>query len=516
MIVEELASNLTNLEPLSWTCLILAVTFFLLSPPKLPLPVINQKHPFDILGILAQKRFICNAHDLIKIGLSKTSAFYLNSGNGLDIVLDPKYADEIRNNPALSLGQSAAVDFHANIRGFEPFREGTANNEVFQDAMRMQLTKNQDLIVRPLSEETELALEDLWTEDAAWHDLSLRSSILRLVARQSSRVFLGDKVCRNPDWLRISMNYTVDAFIAAYTLRLWPKFLRPFVACLLPWCRKLPRELQEAREIITPVVEGRRAAKQEAIRQGKPPERYVDAMQWVEEAAKGRPYDPVFGQIAFSVATIHTTSDMLAQVLLDLCGRVELIEALRQEIITVIEAEGWTKLALYKLKLMDSVLKESQRLKPGRLIVMKRFVMEDVKLSDGTVLPKNSSIAVSCCRMWDPSIFPNAETFDAYRFLRMRESSGQEALAQAVSPSPEHLGFGLGRHVCPGRFHAINHLKITLCHMLLKYDFKVAEGHTPTVRQYGVAMLADPTAKISVRRRNQELPLSMTASQQRV
>jgi hypothetical protein len=52
-------------------------------------------------------------------------------------------------------------------------------------------------------------------------------------------------------------------------------------------------------------------------------------------------------------------------VLYDLCGKEDLIQALRDEVITVIgEEQGWKKATLYKLKRMDSTLKESQRLKP--------------------------------------------------------------------------------------------------------------------------------------------------------
>ena len=44
------------------------------------------------------------------------------------------------------------------------------------------------------------------------------------------------------------------------------------------------------------------------------------------------------------------------------------MDDLRAEIIAVVKAEdrGWQKSTLYKLKLMDSVLKESQRLRPIR------------------------------------------------------------------------------------------------------------------------------------------------------
>lgn len=93
-------------------------------------------------------------------------------------------------------------------------------------------------------------------------------------------------------------------------------------------------------------------------------ERFNDAMQWMEDVAKGRPYDPAVSQMSFSLAAIHTTSDLLTQVIYDLCGKEDLVQALRDELIAVISEDGWKKQTLYKLKLMDSVLKESQRLKP--------------------------------------------------------------------------------------------------------------------------------------------------------
>ena len=87
-------------------------------------------------------------------------------------------------------------------------------------------------------------------------------------------------------------------------------------------------------------------------------------MEWMKQIAKGRPYNQAAMQLALSVVAIHTTSDMITQIVFDLCGRETLIQELRQEIISVISQEGWKKTALYKLQLMDSFLKESQRMKP--------------------------------------------------------------------------------------------------------------------------------------------------------
>lgn len=237
----------------------------------------------------------------------------------------------------------------------------------------------------PVSEEADLALRDQWTDDPGnyhlhifiprlrggkliatieWHQIALKQSILKIVAQLSSRVFLGQEICHNPDWLRITVSYTVDSFRAAWSLRLWPSFIRPVVHWFLPACRKIRAELQEARDIITPVIARRREYKAEMIRQGKKPQRFNDAMDWIEETAKGRPYDPAITQLGYSLAAIHTTTDMTTQVIFDLCHHSELVPALREEIVTVLGQEGWKKTSLYKLKLMDSVLKESQRMKP--------------------------------------------------------------------------------------------------------------------------------------------------------
>ncbi|KAH8424975.1 uncharacterized protein LDX57_002721 [Aspergillus melleus] len=160
------------------------------------------------------------------------------------------------------------------------------------------------------------------------------------------------------------VNYTVDAFVAAYILRLFPKFMRPFASRFIPQCRKLRNELDEARRIIDPVVESR---EKRNVPLDLPPNAAVeDGFSWLEQCANGRVYDPVIAQLSLSVVAIHTTSDMLTQVLFDLAERPELISALREEIVHVF-GNDWVDLtrgSLQQLKLMDSVLKESQRMKP--------------------------------------------------------------------------------------------------------------------------------------------------------
>lgn len=200
-----------------------------------------------------------------------------------------------------------------------------------------------------------------------WHEVNTNATVLQIAAQISSRVFLGGQLCRNPDWLRITINYTVDAITGALALRLWPSFIRPAVHWVLPYCRKIRTHLAEGRAIIDPVLEKRREEKQTTVAMGKNAEKHIDAMEWLEEAAKGRKYDPVTAQVMLSLAAIHTLSDALTQVLHDLCQHPEVTRSLREEIHSVVSEHGWQKSTLYSLKLMDSVLKESQRLKPAAL-----------------------------------------------------------------------------------------------------------------------------------------------------
>ena len=80
--------------------------------------------------------------------------------------------------------------------------------------------------------------------------------------------------------------------------------------------------------------------------------------------ANGKPVDYVAAQLSLTVASIHATTEALTVALLDLVTYPETISLLRQEVIQVLSAGGWSKQALYNMKLMDSFLKESQRLHP--------------------------------------------------------------------------------------------------------------------------------------------------------
>ncbi|GIJ83279.1 hypothetical protein Asppvi_002098 [Aspergillus pseudoviridinutans] len=481
----------------------LLLLVYALQRPKSRLPLANPRRFFELSDSRVKREFISGAPDIIEKGFSLTGnkPFRIIADIGEVTILPPSLANEVRNNKNLSFAKYMYRNFHAHLPGFEAFIEGGRDSRLVKHVSQRQLTTTLNKITVPLSEECSLSLQEIFTDNEWWHDIVLKDDIIRIVARLSSKVLLGDELCHDARWLKLTAQYTTVAFQAAQYLRIFPYYSRYFIHWLLPGCWSARAQVKEARSIIGPVLKQRRRQNAALQAQGKKLVEYNDSIEWFEQAAKGTYYDPAISQLMMSFSSIHTSADLITQTIFDLAEHLEMIAPLRKEILAVLGEHGWTKIALYKLKLMDSVVKETQRLKPVLSASMRRVATADVKLSDGTTIRKDSMVAVSARGQRDPAVYKDPDHWDGYRFYNMRQTAGHECVAQLVSTSPDHLGFGHGQHACPGRFFAANEVKIFLCHFLLKYDFKLAEGSMPRPRCSGFHINCDPVAKISLRRR---------------
>lgn len=379
------------------------------------------------------------------------------------------------------------------------------NDTLIQKTVRVKLTQFLGLVTEDLVDETVATVTELFGEDNEWNTILIRDVTATAVARISSRVFLGKDLCRNKRWLEISKTYAVDIFIVSLIMRCCPSFLRPIVYWVIPQSRSIRKAVRDTHSIIDPEMQRRKGAIDEALRDGRKLPNTADSLGWMYEGSRGDPnVDYAAGQLAMNLAAIHTTTETTCTALLDICEYPDLAARLRQEIVEVISEFGWTKTSLYKLRLMDSFLKESQRFRPFASASMQRAVTENARLSDGTILPKGSTVIVAANYM-DPDIYDDPEKFDPARFLDLREQTGQENAWQFVSPTPAHLLFGYGRHACPGRFFAANEIKILLSHLLLLYDWRFLPGEgRPPHMQFEASLSIDANTKLQRRRRKLE------------
>lgn len=170
-----------------------------------------------------------------------------------------------------------------------------------------------------------------------------------------------------------------------------------------------------------------------------------------------------------------------------------------------------TSEALYKMKLLDSVMRESTRVNPTNVMRMQRVVLQPFKLADGTAIPAGVDIAVPALPVnLDPLKYPDPERFDPYRYVKLRSGENPDPngyssreLYQFISVTKENMAFGFGRPACPGRFFAATEIKLILTRLLENYDMKVPDGvrgrYANNVR--GTSISPDATKTIMFRRR---------------
>ncbi|KAF6825822.1 cytochrome p450 [Colletotrichum plurivorum] len=458
----------------------------------------------------ARKRlaFLKNGMDILREEKEKYEGvpFQITTAIGEATILPPDFIPSHRFTNTMSLRRTMVMEFHAHLPGFEIFGLIEHPAHILQSVARKQMTQHLSATTEPLSAEAAFAAEKVFSSYPEWREVYVKDAVLDVVARLSSRVFLGPELCRNEAWLRTSQDLTITAFGAAAKLNLVPVGLRRLANIFDPSCRRTRELLAKSRAILLPVFEQRSRLSAAARAAGNKEPAFDDAIEWAEKEAKGMPFDPVAFQLQLTFVAIHTTYDLLGRVLSLLAERPECVEALRKEMIDVLKVHGMSKSGLYHMKLLDSAIKETQRFALPEMLTLRRIALQDFTLPDGTLIRKGELIYTHCYHMLDDKIFPDAETFDIYRFVKMRGQPDGEARGQFISATTEHLGFGYGVAACPGRFFAAHEMKVMLCHFLLKYDWRAVGVFRPLA--VGARTIVDPASKIRFRRRVEEVDLA--------
>lgn len=303
------------------------------------------------------------------------SCFQVRASSGYKIVVPNRFADELRNEPNLSLNENFAKDFFIEYPGFDGHRQGLRDGSIIHEVVRTKLTQSLGTITNFLIDETIDTLQDVFGEDEQWNTRPLKDDIADMVARLTSRVFLGSEICRNEAWLKVAKTYAMDSFVAQIHLRMCPGPLRPILHWFIPSCARLRRGVREARRLIDPEVQLRRKRAEEAVKAGLKPPKETDAIGWMVEVSRGRPIDHVGCQLSLSILAIFSTSETLSRAILQLCDTPEIVKPLREEVIRVLQAEGWSKITVGKMRLLDSFLKEVQRTRCLDLSKWNRLIM---------------------------------------------------------------------------------------------------------------------------------------------
>lgn len=203
-----------------------------------------------------------------------------------------------------------------------------------------------------------------------WTSVVLYPKILELFSHMSARVMVGPELCEA--WPAISMKY-IDRVHAAYGA-VWKNYYPAFywtAYYLSPEVALLNEARREAAELVRPVLEARQAA---YATYGAEAEKHDDFIQWIMDnyRASGKtvtPDETVQNIFVVMFASIHSTAFIALQSLFSLIDTPNALTDVREEIerVSKNELQGspvWTRHALGELKIMDSFMKETLRMKP--------------------------------------------------------------------------------------------------------------------------------------------------------
>lgn len=273
---------------------------------------------------------------------------------------------------------------------------------------------------------------------------------------------------------------------SVHLLQLWPAWMRPITRFFKRERTQLKKSwdhLNASKQLFLPIMQQRReeAAAGEA--------KHNDMLAWMmaKQADWKQTDDDVAGSLVqLGVATTHNTSMAVAQTLYQLAVRPELVNELREEARRVVaQFDGHlSPVALHELKILDSVMKEAQRLNPTTPSHFHRYVEQDITLKDGTFIPAGITVeAIFAPMLFDETKFPDPHKFDPYRFLKLRRGEtpdpnnyGNKEQYTFSHATKENLAWGYGAHVCPGRYFANNEIKLILARMILQYDIRMPGG----------------------------------------
>ncbi|KZT24788.1 cytochrome P450 [Neolentinus lepideus HHB14362 ss-1] len=415
------------------------------------------------------------------------------------VVVGRKLSEELRSAPedVFSLDQAMVDMLHLDF----VFGKKVYLNPIQTHLMKTKMTKAIAAFTPELYNETVQGFEIHMPLDDSkeWKAVPCLPTCSQLSTIINNRIVVGNPLCRDPEYIKLNLSFIVDMFKCRMLFSLFPRFLEPLVG---QFATNIPSQIQLGMRLLKPVLDERTQILEDA--DGDWSALPDDMLSWLMESVpKDETLDTMTRRLlGVNVAAIHTIAHTFSHGIFYLASNKELIAPIRKEVEDAIAEDGWTKTAMGKLYLLDSFLKEVLRFNGAQAWSLNRIALKDWTFSDGTFIPKGTSIAACATPVhMDETVYPDPQKFDAYRFYRMMEHHDSEVGQHLlVKTSLEYLPFGHG--TCPGRFFAANQMKLMIGYLLLNYDIELeTPGVMPKRVWFEAAVRPNPNANILYRKR---------------
>ncbi|KAK7063836.1 Ent-kaurene oxidase [Favolaschia claudopus] len=440
------------------------------------LPRVGGKGPIGF--ILTALRSITSYEELLNEGLQNFGGkpFVLPTMTGQLVVVGPENLELVRTSDDSVINQPIALDELFQVPHTMNSRQMPLPYHT--TVVRTDLTRATSSFIPEIVEETQLAMAEAFSPKSGEKSVivPLFNTMLHFSARIVTRAMIGTTVCRNEDYLRESIRFAKTVVPYGQILRWFSKVFRPPIYFLLS---SLFGGSKAPIKTLLPHLKRRLAEREEGIERN--PRTICDFL--IDHAPSEEIANPellAMRVLNLNFGSIHSISRVGTFAIFHLATLSAFeLDDIRKEIIDALESEGgFTKFSLSKMRKLDSTLREAARFHPPAFTGLPRSLVKPTTLADGTVIPAGHTIAFPLKHIHnnDPTVYPNPEKFEYFRFSKLREEDESNGKHQFTTVGKDLTLFGLGRHACPGRFFASMELKVLLSNLLLHYEVNLADG----------------------------------------
>ncbi|KAF8521456.1 cytochrome P450 [Hysterangium stoloniferum] len=189
--------------------------------------------------------------------------------------------------------------------------ENVLNNLYHVDIFRTRLSRNLEQLFDDVSDELVKACADAIPVTSG---IRVVEAATNIICHSSNRIFVGAPLCRDPEYVKLNVQFALHITVAAHIIRLFPRFLKPLVVRFLT---NVPGSIKKASGHLAPLIEERQRK--------------------IGVHGNNYPDKPACFSSAFSNA------------LFELAARPEYVQPLRKEVERIISEEGWCKEAMTRM-----------------------------------------------------------------------------------------------------------------------------------------------------------------------
>jgi len=259
-------------------------------------------------SLIGKWRFLIKGRRMMEEGYAQHRVFQMTTQNGALVFLSHDQMAELLRQPdeVIDMVETVRVEFETDLTKLTPYQP------IVPHTILANLTPALGRIIPRLWEEVEKAIPMYLPKTDDWTTVKLQEKLQPIVAIVAGSAFIGNELCYTQEWIKPAIGYTVDVMGAAMEMKVFPSFLRAYVAPYLPRIRRAQQYRVNIRRWLGPIIEVRRKAENEPGH-SKPD----DMLQWMLEKREDfnikTDEDMAAIQLGVALVSIHSTSRTTTQ-----------------------------------------------------------------------------------------------------------------------------------------------------------------------------------------------------------